>query len=555
MKRQDVMEQELIIRTDSQGRQIRKELAVAELGQPDISLPTTDASINNLIDDGDYNWSHDAYTTAGILPGTAGDGNNRAYGWFRIQRATALLVDDDAHGLKGAAHSLFAAETADTPRWDKTNGWAELGETGGTPWDIAAPLPNNVVTPGMRFRLQMLVRLRTATAIPGLLQMFWLLQDNTAASPDVIKGSTFALDGNTFGALGATTRSYKLIVDTDYGGQVESTVKTIVDAPAVLTPSNGVALRWPRYPGFTNVTIYVTVGASSFIVGKIGNGVNAFNDVGQTLGTIGAVPTVTDTVARAYAINPNFRPTEDWQLAVWQIIAPQTYNASLTTGKQWLRGGVIGAMGDPHQLQIDRVGLSTGTGLWAISAHDQSAASLPSTSQTSSTQGPPTGGGGSDPGDGEGRIACSTLDTPVDVCDSDGSNEHKEDLREIGPKRVKAGVWVVGRDGKPNRVTKSHTAWSTSIVTITTANGCGRRCSPSDLWLLVNGPTTGTAARRLSRGTEVWTRKNGSVQASEITIYSRSTRGEPVRLLETDGDRTYWAGNCGAHNSKNLFDL
>jgi hypothetical protein len=553
MKRQDRMEQELIIRTDSQGRAIRDELATIGLGVPEIAIPTNDPAINNLIDDGDFNWSDDAYTTTGILPGTAGDGNNRAYGWFRMQRATALLAEDDAHSLKGAAHSLFGGETADTPRWNKTEGWAELGETGATPWDICAPLPNNFVTPGMRFRLQMLVRLRTATTIPGALQMFWLLQDNTAATPDVIKGSAFTLNGNTFGPLGATTRTYKLIVDTDYGGQVESTVKVVNNAPAVLTPANGVALSWPRYPGFTNVTVYVTVGGSSFIVGKIGNGANATNDVGQTLGSVGAVPTVTDTIARAYALDANFRPTTDWNLWTASLIAPQTYDFSQTTGKQWLRGGVIGLMGDPHQLQIDRVGLSTGHGVWTPSDHDKSAKSLPSTSQTSSTQGPPSSGGSEPPDDGEGRIACSTLETIVDVCDKDGGNVRQEQLGAIDEDRIASGVWLLGRYGKPNRVRRSRTAWSNSIITIKTANGAGRRCSPSDLWLIVSGPETGTSARRLCEGMEVWTRENGSVQPSEITLYSVSIRGEEVRILETDGDRTYWAGNAGAHNAKILF--
>lgn len=398
------MESELIIRSE------RGDMAVREYVDRQIRLAAAaaaeteqTAAINNLIDNGDFNWSTMAYATPGTTPATAGDSNHRAYNWYRMQRATALLVEDDANSLKGSAHSLFGGETADTPRWDRTNGWAELGETGATAWDICCPLPNNFVTPGMRFRLQMLVRLRTATALPGPLKFFWSLYDNTnsAPAPTIIKGSAFTLDGATFGPVGATTRAYKLIVDTDYGGQVESTVKTITNAPAVLTPSNGVALSWPRYPGFTKVSIYVTVGGASFLVGIIGNGANAFNDTGQVLGAVAAVPSVATTQAQAYAETSDFSPTAEWVLWRFSIIAPQTYNASLTTGKQWLRGGVIGAMGDPHQLQIDRIGLSTGDGLWALSSRDQAAASLPSTAQTSSTQGPPAGGG-APPSDGEG---------------------------------------------------------------------------------------------------------------------------------------------------------
>jgi len=550
------MEQELILRTESTERALRGDLERLGIEIPKPSVPTNEASIVNLLDNSDYNWSTLAYLTPGTLPGTAGDDNQRAYNWYRSLRSDALLVEDDAHSLKGPAHSLFGGETADTPRWDRTNGWAELGETGATPWDIACPLPNNFATPGMRFRLQMLVRLRTATAIPGSLKFFWLLQDNTAATPTTIKGSAFTLEGATFGAAGATTRSYKLIVDTDYGGQVESTVKTINNTPAVLVPGNGVALTWPRYPGFTNVTIYVTEGGASFIAGIIGNGANAFNDVGQRLGAVGAVPTVTTTQAQAYAETPTFTPTLDWLLWKFSIIAPQTYNFSLTTGKQWLRGGLIGLTGDPHQLQIDRIGVSLGDGLWAQSARDTTVVSPPSTSQTSSTQGPPSGGG-TPPDDGEGRVACSTLDTPIDICDEDGENQRKVELGEVDEEAVARGVWLVGKYDQPIRVKHAKVGWSELILTIKTNNGAGRRCSPSDLWLQPDGPASGTMAKRLCEGVEVLTRINGTTRADEIVQCSASTRGEEVGILETygatDDERVYWAGDAGAHNAKNLF--
>jgi hypothetical protein len=399
----------------------------------------------------------------------------------------------------------------------------------------------------------MLFRLRTATALPAPIQFFWSLWDNTntAPAPRIIQGSAFTLTGATYGPLGATTRNYKLIIDTDQGGQVESNVLPINNAPAVLTADNGVTLTWPRYPGFTKVTIYVTVGGASFIVGIIGNGAAAFVDTGQVVAPVAVVPSVTDTVAKAYAVALNFTPSIDWQLCNFSIFAPQTYNASLTTDKQWLRGGVLGLMGDPHQLQIDRIGLSTGNGVWDPSAHDKSVKSGPSTSVTSSTQGPPSAG--PLPDDGEGNVACSTLDTLLDVCERDGSNERKVELGEIDDEAIERGLYLVStRRKRPNRVRRQRTAWSEAIYTIKTKNGAGRRCSPSDLWLTVNGSAEGTSARRLCEGTEVWTRKDGSVQASEITLYSVSVRGENVRILETDGDRTYWAGDAGAHNAKRL---
>lgn len=541
-------------RTDSQVRELREDMDRLELGTTDvIPSPPSDGSIDNLIDDGDYSYSHAAYTTAGVTPGAAGDDNNRAFNWYRIERATPLMVEDNVHALKGPAHSLFGAETADTPRWDKANGWAELGETGGTAWDICCPLPHNFVIPGWRYNLQMLCRLRTSTALPGAIQLAWAFHDNTNTppAPRVIQGAPLTLSGGVFGGTGATTRQYKLIIDTDQGGQVESDILTINNAPAVLSATNGVNLSWLQIPGFTRVTIYVTVAGATFIAGFVGNGAGAFQDTGQNFGAVlGGFPSVTDTVAKAYAVARNFAPTTEWQRADFTIFVPQNYNASLTTGRQWLRGSVIGLMGDPHQLQIDRIGVSTGTGVWSPSARDKIVTSLPSTTMTSSQQQPP-GSGFSPPGDGEGRIACSTFDTPIDVCDHDGKNPRKVDLGEIDDEAIARGIYLVSAKNKrPNRVTKQRTAFAKVIVTIKTKNGSGRRCSESDLWLLVNGPEAGTPARRLSKGVEVWTRQNGSVKPSEITVYSKSRKGEQVRILETDGDRTYWAGDAGAHNAK-----
>lgn len=539
------MENELQILANQRNKTLEERVAALEAAAI-AQAPDSNAAIANLIDDSDFSWSTAAFTTAAVTPATAGDSNNRAYNWYRMQRATALLVENDAASLKGPAHSLYAGETADTPRWSKTDGWGRIGETGATAWDIACPLPNNFVTPGMRFYIQMLARLGTATALPGEIKFFWEFCDNTnsAPLPDIIKGSAFALAAATFGPLGATTRAYKLIVATDAGDMVESTVATVTDAPATLTPTNGVALSWPRYPGFTNVEIYVTVGGNSFLVGIVGDGAGAFNDVGQTLGPVAAVPSVSGTVPRAYAeTRPGlFELSSEWVLFEFAIAIPFTYNFSLTTGKQWLRGGVLGLTGDPLQVEIDRIGVSTGTGKWSISEGDRKALSLPSTTQTSSTQGPPSGGGGP-PDDGEGGPGCSTLDTPIDICDANGENERKIELRH-----VTKGDYVIGHSERPNKVTRVKLSWSESIITIETANGARRRCSPSDFWLVKDGPKTGTDARRLCEGMEVETRINGSVQTSKIVQYSVSTKGEEVATISTDGDHVYYAGNAAAHN-------
>lgn len=550
MKKQQLMENELQILANQGDRVLDEKINAVEQLIPPIVPSATTASISNLTDNSDFSWSTDAYTNAGITPATAGDPNNRAYNWYRMQRATALLVEDDAHSLKGPLHSLYAAETTDTPRWNKINGWGELGSVGATPWDICCPLPNNFVTPGMRFYIQMLARLRTDSPLAATLRFFWEMWDNTnsAPLPAVIQGSAFTLDAATFGAIGATSRAYRLIVDTDNGDQIESITATVTDAPAALTPTNGVSLSWPNYGGFTQVSIYVLVGGNAFLVGIVGDGATAFLDTGQTLRSVPALPSASGTKPQAYA-EINFPVSLNWAEYDFNLVVPQTYNFGLTTGKQWLRGGIIGLTGEGHQVEIDRIGVSTGWGLWSISANDKNAKSLPSTTQTGSTQGAPDGSGGPPDPDGGGGPRCSTRETLFQICDKDS-----KDMGQTQAKHVTEGMYLKGLNGKANRITHLRPAWSDSIVTIATENGARRRCSPSDRWLIEDGDPNGTPARELCEGIRVLTRKNGSVQGSEIALYSVSIKGEEVVSISTTGDHIYFAGDAAAHNVKPAED-
>lgn len=509
---------------------------------PEIPPPSTSASISNLIDNSDYSWSDDAYRNPAITPATAGNPNNRAYNWFWSLRSTALLVANDAQSLKGPLHG--APDAAGIPKWNKINGWAELGDTSGaTPWDIACQLPNNFVTPSMRFYIQMLVRLGSAAVLPGSVKFFWEFWDNTntAPLPAVIKGTAFDLTAVTFGPVGATTRDYQLIVQTDYGDQVASNVETVVNAPASLTPTNGVALSWPRYPGFTQVSIYVTVGGNSSLVGIVGDGSGAFNDVGQPLRPVDSIPSVAGTEPRAYAQTRVFVPSLDWAEYDFAIGVPATYDFSKTTGKQWLRGGIIGNMGANNQLQIDRIGISTGFGLWNISANDRNAASLPSTTQTGSDQGPSSGAGGP-PSSGDGGPRCAVLCTPYKIVDADNTNERYLDLKD-----VRKGMFVRGMNGQPNKVTQVRRGYAKITVDVRAANGMGRRCSLSDRWITSLDDIDGTPISDLNIGDIVLT-----VDGPSPIVRYCLLPGADVGILSTDGDHVMDA--CGAyqHNVKQV---
>lgn len=393
-------DQELIEQINSTPLTLEQRIAALEAAQEAPVSPLVLGAIKQLLDNTDFSWSKLAYLTAGTTPATVGDMNFEAYNWFR-QLQSDPLVFDAAHALKSSGHSLFAANegvNADIPRWNRVDGWGQMGSVG-TNWDIGCPLPTNFVTPSQRFYFQCLVRLRTDTPFSAV-KLYAGFFDNTPGIVDWIRSGSFPLSASVYGPTGSTTIAYKLIVTTDSGDTVSSTTVTITNAPASLSGSNGVALSWPRYGGFTTVAIYKTVSGVSYLVFTVGDGANAFNDVGQFQRVVDSVPSGVST-ARAYAETRVFNPSSAWAEFDLGIPIPPTYNFSLTTGNQCLRVGLTGATGEGFQVEIDRVGISSDWGLWAISDRDKNAASQPSTSQTSSTQGPPSGGG-DPPDDGGG---------------------------------------------------------------------------------------------------------------------------------------------------------
>src|ERR1051326_9118426 len=94
MKKQQILEQELIERTENSAAELADRINDLAVATTPLRATEADASIVNLMDDTDFNWSQAAYTTAGVLPATAGDTNNRAYGWDAIDGARALPAEE-----------------------------------------------------------------------------------------------------------------------------------------------------------------------------------------------------------------------------------------------------------------------------------------------------------------------------------------------------------------------------------------------------------------------------------------------------------------------------
>lgn len=518
-------------------------------------------AIVNLIDNSDYNWSLDAYTVPGTTPASAGDGNYEAYNWYRQDQALALLVEDAAHSLKATGESTFAAnEGADTdiPRWNRDNGWAEVGSVGATNWDIACPLSSNFATPSQRFYFQILASLRTGTAWPDGIRLFAELYDNTdsADGKRVLTGTAFGLGGAPFGTVGVTTDQYKIIAITDYGAEIESAVLTIATSNATLTAVHGNALSWVSTQGVVRYDIYRKRAGTTYLIFQILDGATSYNDDGQTLKTVAAFPVPGTTKGTARAVSPIFAPTAAWRVFDLSIIVPPGYDQSKTTGKQWLRYGLDGPTTDARQLLCDRAGLSHGWGTWTVSSRDENTGTsmlgnIPTSGQVSSSQGPPSPGGGGPPDDGSGGERCSTPETPITICDRDARREQTLPAGVVRDRVAKGEtIYFTGPTGRANRVIRALPGWSDLIVNIQTANGAGRRCSPSDRWITGMGDLgTGTPARRLCEGMPVLTRRKKRLCASPIVSYIYEPGSETV-IFEIANDHIYSAGNALTHNAK-----
>lgn len=451
------------------------------------------ASIQNLIDNGEIEWSADAYVNNPLLGGDIGF---EAYHWFRQTTATTALAETAANALKFTGHSLYAANegaNGDIPRWARVEGWAEVGSTGGTNYDIACPLPVNFVRSGMSFIIQFICKLRTATVLPVGLEMAAMFWDNTVGQQKIIEGSAFALSYTIGGAVGATALEYKIVGRTDYGEEIESNVLSVTDAPATLTPSNYVALSWVGAAGYIDFDIYKKVGATYYLQYTVANGGTSYRDQGDApLATVGGYPSVSITRARAYTETQGFAPSfSAWERTDIVIRTPATYDTSLTTGKQWLRLRITGAPTDARQFLIDRIGVSTGYGGWARSANDLRAANIPSTTATVSEQG----------------------DIGIHVCPGVGMELDGID-NKILTEDVRRGDKLKSRDGQTVEVTRVRFVWCDKMVRVTTDGGKTFECSKTHHLIRGNADTRGLAVSRMEKGRTVQTLEGEDTIAS-----------------------------------------
>lgn len=465
--------------------------------------------------------------------------------WF----GTAL-AETAANALKAVGHSLYAAnEGANTiiPRWDRTNGWGELGSTGGEAYDIACPLPVNFIRAGVRYYFRVLVTQRSGTTATTAARVSVGIWDETAGRKRFLEGSNLALSVTPVGTAGATTYDYRVLADLDDGTTLMSDVTTIANGNATLSASNYNRLTWQNSTGILRLRIYRSTGGVIKRVFTVTNGANDYNDYGTDEGeTPVAMPTAPEQRPIAYVVSPQFtlQGNGTWLSFLIALDIPATYDSSTTTGKQWLRFTVEGTETDARAFLFDRVMLSTDNGGWQRSARDLNKIS----SQT------PTSVPTSDGGQGGGGIdRCFVLSTPVTLCDEDGQNMRKLPIGE-----VERGDFVYSGGRRVNRVVRIRDSISKTVISIRMSNGVEFECSPSERFITSRADREGTRLDDLTAGDEILSigADGETVERSTITVYGIRHGTTKVRTLSLRGGKTFVAGHGDglsgviAHNNK-----
>lgn len=514
-------------------------------------------AIVNLIDGSDYDWSTDRFLNNPVL---GGDIDFQAYLWFRQLTSATLLVEDAAHALKFAGHSLYAANEGadgDIPRWDRASGWPEIGAVGANQYDIACPLPENFIQPGRgNIYGQFQATRRTANALPAGLRVYAGFWDNTVGQQKWIEGGNTTLNAVRVGAAGAISRQFKVIGRTDYGAEVESNVVTIPDSVTPLSTTNYVRLVLEGAAGFIQFDIYELVGGVCSRIGQVFNSINlSYNhyDIAPKANVGAAFPVVTLTKPRAYAEVSDFTVTNaGWILFDFTIPIPSTYDTNPTTGKQWFRWGLTLPTADPRQVLIDKVGLSFGFGTWAASAR-RPANQVASTALAGSGQNP-TGGGGP-PGPGDGGPRCWVLDGCQINC-LEGSKEHIKHFDQL-----KLGQRLVSDSVRSNVLlsTARHTVDSHADAPITdqvflieTANGLSHPFTGTHRLRRNGEDTNGTAVVKLAKGDTLITRPDRIPEESTITKHELLIGRFEVGSVGLTPGHWFWVNRFGSHNAKML---
>ena len=523
--------------------------------------------IANILDNSHPEWSKDAYTTLGITPATAGDGNLEAYNWYRELYSETDITVDAVNPLKAAKtiepadHTLWAANegaNADIPRWDKTNARIEMGGTVQR-WDLFVPVPNDIVFPGNVYRVQFEAMLRSATALPAGLQAYCGFWDNTAGQRKWVEGGSFTITGSIFGdQSGSTTVSYKILARTDSGEEAISNTLTFTNAPATFSQTNHPRINFSGVAGFIEFEIYRQIGSEFVLQYIVRNSIEgSYYDVGNPpVRVVSGFPVISATKPKAFAQTTTFQPGSlngtSFVRHDMTVFVPTTYDRSVTgAGMQFFRFGFSALCAEARQIYVRRFGLSQGYGVWSRSANDvrQGAHSSPSTTATGSPGG--SGGINPDPPDpGGGGSGCTLLDTPQSVYDENGNiiEVPLEDIIRLCKERP---LYADSCGFMAGKIVGVKIAYASEIRYVTTANGLRRGFTFNHPFLMDYMDHSGTAVSMLGVGAKIWTKIDGRLEQTTITEIEIEFGSFRVGIPVQEGSHVCVLGGFVSDNEKN----
>jgi hypothetical protein len=401
--------------------------------QEDVGQLTTVtyAEVVNIVDDGAFQWSEDAYLNIGVLPSDTTDSNFELYHYFRFLRSDNPVVNS-ADAVKAEGHSTFAANEgtdADIIRWNRPDANIAIGGVT-EDWDLCYPLHNNPITAGNTVYVQLEAMLATSDPPPDDLQLFAGIWDSTSGQEKYIDGATFTITGEIFnpdGLPGSDTVEYQVRAANDSGEETFSQILTFTNAPATFTQNHHPRISFKGAPGFIEFDIYRHKDGVYVLQYVVKNSIDStyFDTGNPPIKTVMGFPSPSATAPRAYAKTITFVPGaiggRGFVRYSLTIFVPTTYDKTQTDAdSQWLRLGLTNPTDVANQILFRKLALSFGDGMWSPSANDKLTGthSTPSSTPASS----PAGGGGQgtgtppDPGTGNAGT-CVLLDSLIYVFD------------------------------------------------------------------------------------------------------------------------------------------
>lgn len=466
--------------------------------------------------------------------------------WF----GTAI-AENSTNAVKSSAHSTYAANEGTNsaiPDWDRTAGWIETGSNSADRFDVATPLPINLIRAGIDFYFRCIISQKSGTSGSSTVRISAGIWDATSGNEGWLEASNLSLSVSPVPSAGGTTYSYVVLAYLDDGRIVMSNTVTIATGPAALSQTTYNRLEWQNVTGVNKFEIYRQKGAAVARIFTITNGEHAYNDYGTNEAVVGSLPTAAEERNLAYAVSPQFDPADlgvgSWMAVLIRIPIPETYNSSSTTGKQWLRVQIEGQVADVRMVLSDRWCLSTSNGGWNRSARDLNRIQTGNPSSL-----PPSGGGQGGGGIGEG--GCFVLATPIIRCERDGTRRREVPIGSISVHDITAGCYVLSAN-RVRRVSRTSDKKTRLLIRCRLSNGVGWLCSRTQKFVTSSSDQKGTRIDALTEGDSIsgWQRRR--IRPTYLAVYEPIELSEPVtvRTLHLVGGKTYLVGRLTGWRKK-----